>query len=209
MRAITSSTRNSAPPHRRLPWIPRSCKLRVVGKVTLASVALALAMAAATLRLPPPLWMVALYAALVVAFVAFTCATGWFAASRLRSEEMPRSWALVPGLVGLSAIVASYVLSVGPGGSPEAPQVTIDLSRWMVSSAGVAGAISCFGFGAYLVPSRARLAHAGGVALIGAGLLSLQPVLKALGLPYLGPAGALAALLVFVVGAALGAVRRS
>ncbi len=184
------------------------CDLKGVGKLTAVIAALAFAMAVATVRLPPHSWTVALYATLVLTALTMLCLMGWISSGARSLQRTPYTWAVVPALLAVLLVTLSFLFSVGPGQPPPLEHSTVDLPHWLASSVGLAGALACIGFGGLLTYSGSRWLHAAGVVFLVIGLFSVQPALKARGLPYLGPLGAVAALLILLGGALLVARRQ-
>jgi hypothetical protein len=157
--------------------------------MTVIVAVLAVAAGLATVWLPLPVWLLALYLCLVLLALTVLSAFGWWLKTGLAGPEDSVAWALASlGLCG-AVLAASFLFGPGPGRFAPAEHVTIELPKWALSAAGLAAALACVGYGAVVTRAAGRWRAALGAMAIAVGVLTLQPVLRAFGLPHLGPVG--------------------
>lgn len=178
-----------------------------MGRITAIAGALALLAGVATVQLPAPHWFLALYVTLLLAALTVLCGFGWWLKTGLGGGPASTTWAIWGMGVSATILAGSFVLGPGPGRIAAQAHVTIDLFAWTVSAAGLAAALTCAGYGLFLARGPKTWLAAVGAGAVAASVLAVQPLLRALGLPHLGPVGSAIAVAAALV-AVLGPLRR-
>ncbi len=144
--------------------------------------------AAGAAFLPAPWWQRALHAFLVAAGAESLLVVAWVLGRRTGRTSV------VGGAAAGLMVGTSLVCGAGPGRIPAGGPISIDLPAWVLADFGLAGALGLLGFGIVLARGGGPVGLVG-VAAVVAGILSVQPALRSLGLPTVGAVGLVVATL--------------